>query len=236
MLVEQALFTSAQTRQARGYHLVARSPGVTDRMAQTISVWGPTHDSLLGDSVDFHSLNYFAVEEDWGVLSRTVYGQSEYSSRGGFRVETNLIVIHREQLSGYEHNPLALGRMLLALGHLRLRNTPPGTLQPIELPCSSVCCEQTKRGEDSHQALTDEILDKMRDRRVAVIGAPNPLSVVASVLNRLPKRSRAGLSFTTGLKPSLHRRFDLHFLPAAEKRSRRELEASAIVCIEAQTS
>lgn len=234
MQVEQALFTSAQTRHARGYHLVARSPGVTDQLAQILSMWGPTHDSLLGTHIHSESLNYFAVDDEWGVLSRTVYGQSEYSGRGGFRVETNLLVLRREQLSGYGSNPLALGRTVLALGHLRLRSTPLSQLEPIELPRSSLCSEHPPRNDDSPRELTEAILDKIRDHRVAVIGASNPLSVVSSVLDRLPARSRASFSFTTGLKPSLHRRFDLHFLAAAEKQSRRELDAAAIVCIDAQ--
>ncbi len=239
MFVEQALFTSAQTRQARGYHLVARSPGITDELAQTLSVWGPTHDSLVGPDVGFHSLNYFAAADGWGVLSRTVLGESEFSDRGGFRVETNLLLVRREQLSGYRDDPLALGRTALALGYLRLRTSSPGELAPIELPGSSVLCDPAGghlSADTPLSELTGRILDELRDRRVVVIGARNPVPIVSSVLCRLPDRDRASFSFTTGLKPSLHRRFDLQFLPTAESRSQRQLEASGIVCIDALAS
>ncbi len=238
MFVEQALFTSAQTRQARGYHLVARSPGITDELAQILSVWGPTHDSLVGPDVGFHSLNYFAASDDWGVLSRSVLGESEFSGRGGFRVETNLLLMRREQLAGYGYDPLALGRTALALGHLRLRTCSPGELTPIELPCSSLLCEPAAGrhwlADTPPSELTDRILNKLRDHRVAVIGARDPVPVVSNVLSRLTDRDRVSFSFTTGLKPSLHRKFDLQFLPTAESRSQRQLEASGIVCVDAQ--
>ncbi|MGD9856154.1 MAG: hypothetical protein AB7U20_14515 [Planctomycetaceae bacterium] len=233
MLVEQALFTSAQTRQSRGYHLVARSPGVTDRLVQTLSVWGPTHDSLIGKTADAISLNYFAADDDWRVLSRTVYGPSEYSGRGGFRVETNLALLRRGQLSGYGNNPLAVARIILALGYLRLRTSAKSDLNPLKLPESTLIAERMGAEQDvRRKSLIDEILDKLRDRRVAVIGERDAASVVASVLNRLPERHRDSLSFTTGLKPSLHRKFDLQFLPSAENHARRELEASGVVCLD----
>lgn len=237
MLVEQALFTSAQTRQSRGYHLIARSPGVTDRLAQTLSVWGPTHDSLLGKSSDASSLNYFAAGDIWRVLSRTVYGQSEYSGRGGFRIETNLALLRRDQLSGFGYNPLTLARTVLALGHLRLRTTTRTELEPLELPESSLLGEHAVEAGDTPPApLIDEILAALREQRAAVIGAGDPIAVIAHVLQRLPMARRDLLSFTTGLKPSLHRRFDLQFLPSLENHLRRELEASGVVCINAAAS
>ncbi|MBX3438740.1 MAG: hypothetical protein KF861_14695 [Planctomycetaceae bacterium] len=234
MLVEQALFTSAQTQNARGYHLVARSPGVPDQLARTLAVWGPTHDSLLGKEVDFQSLNYLPAADEWAAVSRTVYGQSEYSSRGGFRVETNLILLRREQLRGYGFNPLAFARTVLALGHLRLRKNAAVDLDRVELPQSSLAClygDQESNTEPS--PLVSAILERLRHERVAVIGDVDAESIVSSVLARLPERSRASLSYTTGLKPTLHRRFDLQFHPAADKHARRELEAAGIACLDA---
>ena len=46
--IEQAIFTSAKSDRASGYHLVSRSPGITEADARDLASWGPSHDSLLG--------------------------------------------------------------------------------------------------------------------------------------------------------------------------------------------
>ncbi len=61
MLLEQAIFTSAVTQRARGYQLVAQSPGICDIDARELTIWCPTHDALLEEgrwaqSVNFHPL------------------------------------------------------------------------------------------------------------------------------------------------------------------------------------
>ena len=236
MWVEQAVFTSAQTRHARGYHLVARSPGIQDALAQTLAVWGPTHDALLEDAIDFCSLNYFVAHDEWGVLSRTVYGPSEYSGRGGFRLETNLLVVRREQLSGYGHNPHAMFGTALALGHLRLRQSAPTTLKPIELPGMSLLADQPNGTTNSRcEELTEQILRHLPDERVAVIGIPEPWTMLRHVLSHLPQDVRSSISFTTGLKPSLRRPFALQFLSSANRTMRHTLGSSGIVAIEADS-
>jgi hypothetical protein len=236
MWVEQAVFTSAQTRQVRGYHLVARSPGIPDALAQSLAVWGPTHDALLDDAIDSCSVNYFVAHDEWGVLSRTVYGPSEYSSRGGFRLETNLLVVRREQLSGYGHNPHPLFCTALALGHLRLRPSAPVTLKPVELPDMSLLADQPDGATNSLCAeLTERIVRHLPDERVAVIGVPDPWIMLRHVIDQLPQDIRSTLSFTTGLKPSLRRPFTLQFLSSANRTIRHTLGSSGIVAIDADT-
>ena len=46
-LIEQAVFTSIETGDSTGYHVVARSPGVCPSDARELCAWGPTHDSIL---------------------------------------------------------------------------------------------------------------------------------------------------------------------------------------------
>ena len=43
MLAEQAIFTSLARRGKSGYHLVARSPGVTESEASALATWSPSH-------------------------------------------------------------------------------------------------------------------------------------------------------------------------------------------------
>ena len=110
MRLEQALFTSAQTKQAQGYHLVARSPGIDDRLAQQLSLWSPSQNALIERDIDGESLNYFTVDGEWMAISRTVYAGAEYSDRGEFRLETNIIAIHCGQLSDVEIHPIEITR------------------------------------------------------------------------------------------------------------------------------
>jgi hypothetical protein len=58
MKAERAIFTSGQSRDVRGYHLVARSPGIDDELAQRLSVSAPSHDSLEGTDLSASSWNY----------------------------------------------------------------------------------------------------------------------------------------------------------------------------------
>ena len=46
-LIEQAVFTSAETDQSAGYQLVATSKGISDVNARELAVWGPSHDAML---------------------------------------------------------------------------------------------------------------------------------------------------------------------------------------------
>ncbi len=237
MLVEQALFTSAQTRHARGYHLVARSPGISDDLAQALSVWGPTHDSLLDPSATAESLNFFCLDGDWAALSRTVNGESEYSNRGGLRLETNMVVFRTDQLGGYDQHPVLLAETAMALGHLRLRAATPLRLDAVELPQTS--CRQLvefSQRQVDREDLIAEIARATRQSRVIVVGSRQPRSLLGRVLDRLPRHERATLSFSTGLKPSLLRTFRLQFVPEADAVLRDQMAATDVICLDARAT
>lgn len=141
MHVEQAIFTSARTRHAQGYHLTSRSPGITDDVARALSVWSPSHGGLIDTAPVAVSLSYFPLASNRGVLARSVYGGPEYSDRGGLQIVTRMLVFGREQLAGYANNPLHLARIALALGHLRLSGRLEPVLEPVELPDRTVLAE-----------------------------------------------------------------------------------------------
>ncbi len=233
MLVEQALFTSAQTQHARGYHLVARSPGITDDMVKALAVWSPSHDSLVESHASAESLNYYRLDDDWAALTRSVNGESEYSNRGGLRLETNMLVFRASQLAGYDHHPLSLANTALSLGHLRLRARTPQQLEVIELPQSSWGkLAETDSSDETDHDFIERIVRELTRSRVMIIGAAQPRSVVQAVLDQLPEHERGRITFSTGLRPSLHRPFGLQFLPHLDDRLRGKMAAADVTCLD----
>ena len=49
MPADQAIFTSLVRRGKSGYHLVARSPGITEAEAGSLARWAPSHGGLIVD-------------------------------------------------------------------------------------------------------------------------------------------------------------------------------------------
>ena len=215
MLVEQAVFTSLRSRRSQGYHLVASSPGADALLARQLCTWGPSHASLLDDQPNADSLNFHPLSDDWYALSRTVYGGPEYSGRGGMQVFTHFLLLRREQLLGYDNNLSVLARTARLLGSLRLMTEVPTQLPSVELPARPIkgCGSQLER----QVHLRDDVIRSLRlQHRVAVLGLPDPLPALAQIIRDLSGEDRLKLSFTTGLKPSVHRDFRLHFVDSVD--------------------
>jgi hypothetical protein len=85
------------------------------------------------------------------------------------------------------------------------------------------------------EELTKRILGHLSEERVAVIGIPDPWTVLRHVMNQLPQDVRSTISFTTGLKPSLRRPFTLQFLSSANRTMRQTLGSSGIIAIDADS-
>jgi hypothetical protein len=215
MQIRQAIFTSLRSRKSQGYHLVAQSPDLDDQLARRLCTWGPSHASLLSDHPDAESLNFHPVADDWFAVSRTLYGGPEYSGRGGLQVFTQFLLLHREQLARYQNHPLLVAQTAQLLGNLRLMTSIPHHLSPVELPDRPLngCAAQLP----AMVFLREEVLRSLRyPNRVAVLGLADPLPVLTQILRDTPLEERLKLSFTTGLKPSIHRDFRLHFVTAVD--------------------
>jgi len=234
MQVEQAIFTSARTRHTRGYHLTSRSPGITDHVAQVLSAWSPSHGALIDSAVDAVSLSYFLANSNVAVLARTVYGGPEYSDRGGLQLVTRMLVFQREQLAGYGNNPLKLARLALALGHLRLDGQLEQPLQSIELPERTALANRTSDNATAEptDAASELALRLRRASRVAVVGAEDPWQLLEELFQQTAPDERPDVSFTTGLKPSMHRSFRVQFLQAADPRLRGQLASQGVECVD----
>ena len=118
MWLEQAVFTSTKSRQGEGYHVVAKSPGVSSGMTTALNRRCPSHGALQENASDFESLNFHRLTPNTLAVSRTVYGGKEYSNRGGLQVVTIVLVVKDLQLEGYVNDPFCLARMARSLGHL----------------------------------------------------------------------------------------------------------------------
>ena len=64
--------------------------------------------------------------------------------------------------------------------------------------------------------------------RIALIGEASGAQILERLLACSPPTRRLQLSFTTGLKPSLQRRFRIHLLPLVNTRIHSQLAAQGI--------
>ncbi len=157
-MIEQAVFTSARTEQARGYQLVAMSSGVQPDDARQLAVWGPSHGSLSDGSEGASSTNFHPLPSGNWCVSRSSAAGPEYSGRGGARVYTQCLIVPPDVLARYGNNPLTLLRAARAGGMLQVHDPVPPTLQPFEL---------SGRAEVVDEGLLAEWFDRWDPRRVA---------------------------------------------------------------------
>ena len=210
--VKRAVFTSAKRHKLSGYHLVARSSGIDESLAQTLSRWSPSHGGMLEDQDHAASLNQYPVAEDQVVLSRSVYGGPEYSGRGGLQTVTLSLILSNKDLAITEWNSFPFFRLAMSNGDLRfnafayqcdeLQYDRP--LRAAKLPCVNEKWKPTLC-EVSEMLLADE-------PRICVVGIPQreTAGFMESVLLRVPPQIRPQFSFSTGLKPTRQRPFQLH--------------------------
>lgn len=235
MKIQQAIFTSSDRGQIKGYQLVAKSADIDRNLAQELCRWSPSQ--MASDDPERWTLNYFPVSEEFVAVSRTVLGGREYSGRGGSQVVTLIAVLHNDQFAAYQNSAVSVAQTAMAFGWMRLPlDMPSRSLEAFELPdgpladvpedreTSSRPWAKNVRFDDTslETLLTDDLENSLlveiaelldQKRRLAVIGAPNPAETVMKLTRQLSKAERRDFSFTTGLPPAVHRPFQAHFLP-----------------------
>lgn len=228
MKVEQAVFTSVRTKKAQGYHLVAVSEGIDETLARLLSVWGPSHASLLSDETDAESLNFHRVAHDWYAISRTVHGGPEYSGRGGLEIFTNFLLVQAHQLDGYQSDPLCFARTAQALGYLRFQPVQGNdTLPTVDLPDHPIR-KVISPPEETPVPLQDILTVLRRQQRVAVLGLDDPLPTLSLIIQQTAVQDRLGVSFCTGLRPSVDRDFRVHFARTSDATLHSQLASQGI--------
>jgi len=232
MNVEQAVFASSDRGSMKGYQLVSKSSGLDRASSAELSRWSPTR--LSGDNLNHWILNCFPICNNSVAITRTVFGGPEYSGRGGTEVVTMLLVLHDEQFAAYGFNPVAVARTAMATGYLRLPLDMTQTLlTPVELPRRPITVRRDC-GENVDEQVIEKVAKLLDDsHRVAVGGVDQPLDFVDCLVSKMPAESRRHLSFTTGLRPSVNRPFQVHLYSSMESRDKQFLASQDILLINA---
>jgi hypothetical protein len=215
MKIEQAVFASAANPANHGYQLVARSLAITDELAQQLCRWGPSHGSLVDEGPGAESLNYAVLDHGLLAVSRSVFGGPEPSLRGSLQIVTRTLVFPSSLLSGYDHNPWRVLRTALTLGFLRLYCGGDSSLPSISFPDTSLIGCESHRPPHS-TAMESSIAEACQmllfEHSVAILGALDMHHVLSRIMKYVPPRDRSRISFTTGLRPCVHRPFRVHLL------------------------
>lgn len=255
MHVQQAIFTSTDRGQIKGYQLVAMSEGIDRHTAHELGRWSPSQ--VETDDSDHWIVSYYVVSEERVAVARTMLGGAEYSGRGNQQVVTSILVLDRGQFSAYENNALSVCRSALTMGGLRLPARLPSRLEPLELPDfpfpsprSEVDCRGPDDGSWSRSRLAaglwcepvGEAVVEPRwqaalrnGQRIAVVGARHVWATAEAMLHSLSHENRPLVSFTTGLPPSLKRPFQVHFLPQVTPQVSQFLKSEAVSLVDLRT-
>jgi hypothetical protein len=208
---EQAIFTSLPRRGKSGYHLVARSWGVSDLEAGALTTWSPSHGALIVDPANRTSVNYHSLPGGRYALSRTCEGPAEYSGRGGRQLYTQTLIVDDKALRQAGNQPWALFRAALALGHFRYRPDPEATLPPVRLLETYPMPDPvywSERVQALGLAAPEELIAKLIKGQTVALAYDGDRALLAESLTGLvPPETRAQISFATSLRPSMVRPF-----------------------------
>jgi hypothetical protein len=210
---EQAIFTSLSRQGRAGYHVVARSPGVTDAEASSLATWSPSHGALVVDEVNRTSVNFHPLASGRVALSRTCHGAPEYSGRGGRQVYTHALIVDANTLRKAGNHPLTLYRDALALGYFLHRAEPETVLKRV--PLSALHPRLDAAGwADRARALDLPDLEPtmaqlLAGRSVTLRHPGDRIALAECLLGQLPGEVLTSLSFATSLQPSSVRPFRL---------------------------
>jgi len=231
MRLEQAIYTSSKTRRGEGYHVVARSAGITSENVTALNRWCPSH-AVLGSDTNAETMNFHPLAEGGYALSRTTHGGKEFSGRGGLQVVTIVLLLKPRHLAGYDNNPFRLARVAQSLGHLRWSPGFSERLPLVELPDVERAEEDLFSDDDFPNV--HGILHRLKSRqRVACISPSLGAEIVEGTIRRLPVPKRLDVSFTTGLKWSKQRPFALHIIKKLDERTSTRLSREDIHVVKA---
>jgi GTPase-associated protein 1, N-terminal domain type 2 len=240
-LIEQAIFTSARSAHGEGYHLAAASAGVCDAVRRELSVWGPSHDSLLDPGPDASSVNFHRLTCGGYCVAKTVAAGAEFSGRGGAQVYTQFLIVPAEVLSRFSNNPFALLAAAFAQGSIEVLDRIPDVLPSFRLMGKAVAVDPT--------AVTQAAIDPGADVLAAAVETllaggslllvgGNPARFMQGLFNCLPVAVRSTVSFSTGLKSSARRPYQIGSITrelSLERRGAVRPEASLTIELDTRT-
>lgn len=213
MWAEQAIFTSLPRREKSGYHLVSRSPGVSDAEAAALSTWSPSHGALIVDASNGTSVNYHPLPGGRLALSRTCQGAAEYSGRGGRQLYTHALIVDEGVLGRAGNHPLTVYRDALALGYLHYRPDPDAMLRPV--PLSSTYPERGPAFWDERAVALGiaspgaSVQRLISGQHLELAYAGDRMLLAECLVGLVPPEARPRISFATSLRPSLVRPYQM---------------------------
>jgi hypothetical protein len=226
---QRAVFTSIASKSVRGYHLVMRSPGIDDDIAQVLCQWSPTHEGLADPGFTANSLNYFPIDDRRFAISKSVIGGSEYSGRSALQTVTTILVGEFNDFSVFRYHPLILAKVALSMGWLRLIANYDKPLDVVEIPAL-----RFPEGEYPAESLTlagRVARALITDQRVAIHGSLSPLGTLARIYDTLPLEVRRKISFSTGIKASTFRPFHIQLFSNIDNRLYEFLNRQRIIVV-----
>jgi hypothetical protein len=236
MNIEQAIFTSAQTEAASGYHLVCRSPGIVDADQRALVAWGPSHDALVSRTEDASSINFFPLPSRAYCISRTVTSGMESSDRGGWRVYTHCLIMSPAELARFANNPFAIIRAALAAGVLDMHDELPKQLEPVRFGGRAAEVDYTLLYRMSNLVAPEDLVRMAaivcENQQTAIVTPFDGALIAAAIINTLPADRRRQLSFCTGLRFSLQRPFRLIVLPSSASKDISHAEQSSATIVD----
>ena len=213
-MADQAIYTSLDRRGKSGYHLVARSSGVSEGEATAVARWCPSHDGLIVDVANHVSVNFHALPGGRFALGRTCRGRPEYSGRGGWQIYTHVLVLDLETLRRSGFRPFRIYRDALALGYPHYRNDPPATLPRLPLLSLSPGPDAPAAARGPSAAIIDSVVNQINAGQEVVVTYGGDRGALAeSLLERVEPGKVLTTSFATSLHPSTVRPFRLHIVP-----------------------
>jgi hypothetical protein len=226
-LIEQAIFTFADTDRGSGYHVAANSPGVCEADIQELATWGPAHDALLMPGMNAQSLNFHPLPSGSYCVSRTTPAgvELEYGARMGARLYTQCLIVSPQLLLRFANSPFALFRAALAAGAICQYEELPSQLESFRLPGRATAVDSSlltrlcgNPGPEWMAAMVQAALDSAT---MAIAGGPPAEHVIAGLLNCLPLECRTEFSFSTNLRFSSRRPFRIVALSGDAEEQRR---------------
>lgn len=217
MILEQLIFTSVRSRSGSGYQVAGHSAGLSAADIKELCSRSPSHDSLVEAHAAARSVNWFCLESGRYCVGLTQHAGPEASGRGGYRVYTHWLMGEAADFPRFNWHPFRLlasvqadepwqpwGDIPERLPTLSLRGTSqwfsPHALRQVLLRFPA----------ETLVAILDRL---MQQERVVVFVNQRQESLVTALLDVLPLPARQQLSFSTGLRYSPQRDYQLLVIP-----------------------
>jgi len=225
-MIEQAVFTSARTASHSGYHVVAASSQLAAEDRNDLAVWGPAHDCLTADALDAGSYNGHWLPSGAFCLGHTVIAGQEYSGRGP-RFYTHCLVLSESDMRRFGNDPFRVIEAAQAACRFRPADEVPPSLPQIALPGRAPAVDTRLLRAMSREYPARQIAlwvqTALEATRIGlrVEGEPQRRRWCATLFSLLPVELRPALTFTTGLRISQRRPYQIVGLPGDTREIRR---------------